>query len=458
MPPPTQGPVQGILEIQTDPGGTTRIVLDPDNADITAGGNGRSGDLVLKNGNGTEVARLGVIQEYVADVTQPTPTLIASYVGLRIRTADGVNLVRIGRIPSAPTQVTPPEEVGVIFGGTGFSGTLRMVDKNNKTRLILGRDQWNDGRLVILAPDGRKILDFDPDYAALYVGAQGHEGDLILRDGQGQESVKLDGGGRSLRLGTPSQPRIRLEGGNAWLGGNGEDGDLVMFRASGNNLATSDATVHINGGEADMRLGGSGRDGDITLKAADGRNRIQLDAGGGNVWLGGNGADGDLLLFRASEDSRTRENASIHLDGDAGDIILRNADCAEEFDLAAETPESGTVMVIDDEGCLAESRTAYDRRVAGVVSGAGDYRPGIVLDRRETGSPRGRVALAGKAYCKVDARYGAVKPGDLLTTSDTPGHAMVAADWSRAFGTVIGKALGPLSSGTGLVPALITLQ
>ena len=68
------------------------------------------------------------------------------------------------------------------------------------------------------------------------------------------------------------------------------------------------------------------------------------------------------------------------------------------------------------------------------------------------------LALVGKVYCKVDAGHGAIEIGDLLTTSPTPGHAMKAADPMRAFGAVIGKALRPLASGTGLIPILVALQ
>jgi hypothetical protein len=66
--------------------------------------------------------------------------------------------------------------------------------------------------------------------------------------------------------------------------------------------------------------------------------------------------------------------------------------------------------------------------------------------------------LAGTAYCKVDATYGGIQVGDLLTTSPTPGYAMKVTDASRAFGAVLGKALRPLASGTGLVPVLVALQ
>ena len=143
-----------------------------------------------------------------------------------------------------------------------------------------------------------------------------------------------------------------------------------------------------------------------------------------------------------------------------GDIRLTNADCAEDFDIAdAELVEPGTVMVLgDDEGALHQSCRPYDKRVAGVVSGAGDFKPGIVLDKRQTGNERKPIALLGKVFCKVDADYGSVEVGDLLTTSASPGYAMKVADPLKAFGAVIGKALRPLKEGQGLIPILIALQ
>jgi hypothetical protein len=153
---------------------------------------------------------------------------------------------------------------------------------------------------------------------------------------------------------------------------------------------------------------------------------------------------------------------NLLIDGDIevkGDIRLTNADCAEDFDITgAELVEPGTVMVLGDEGGLHESRQAFDKRVAGVISGAGDYKPGIVLDKRQSAYTRQPVALLGKVFCKVDARFGAIEVGDLLTTSPTPGHAMRTSDPLKAFGAVIGKALKPLTQGQGLIPILIALQ
>jgi len=107
---------------------------------------------------------------------------------------------------------------------------------------------------------------------------------------------------------------------------------------------------------------------------------------------------------------------------------------------------------------LQPSQTAYDKRVAGVISGAGDYKPGIVLDKQSSQSGRKPVALLGKVFCKVDAQFGAIAVGDLLTTSPTPGHAMKTNDPFKAFGAVIGKALRPLKEGQALIPILIALQ
>ncbi|HJW38164.1 MAG TPA: hypothetical protein VJ420_06075, partial [Candidatus Udaeobacter sp.] len=142
-----------------------------------------------------------------------------------------------------------------------------------------------------------------------------------------------------------------------------------------------------------------------------------------------------------------------------GDIRLTNADCAEDFEVfGTDKVEPGTVMVLHPDGALAESQSAFDKRVAGVISGAGDYKPGIVLDKKQTSNNRQPVALMGKVFCKVDAQFGAIEVGDLLTTSSTPGHAMKTSDPFKAFGAVIGKALRPLPSGQGLIPILIALQ
>jgi hypothetical protein len=143
----------------------------------------------------------------------------------------------------------------------------------------------------------------------------------------------------------------------------------------------------------------------------------------------------------------------------AGDIRLSNADCAEDFDVAAaEDIEPGTVVVIDEEGAVKRSQQAYDKRVAGVVSGAGGLKPGIILNKQESNEGRRPVALMGKVYCKVDARHSPIEVGDLLTTSSTPGYAMKADDPLKASGATMGKTLQRLAGRLDLVPILVSLQ
>jgi hypothetical protein len=115
-------------------------------------------------------------------------------------------------------------------------------------------------------------------------------------------------------------------------------------------------------------------------------------------------------------------------------------------------------MVLDDEGKLEPSSFPYDRRAAGVVSGARDLKPGLILGRRRGRPGRLPVALIGKVYFKADAGSAPIRVGDLLTTADSPGCAMRALDPVRAFGAVIGKALRPLPSGQNLIPILVALQ
>jgi hypothetical protein len=155
-------------------------------------------------------------------------------------------------------------------------------------------------------------------------------------------------------------------------------------------------------------------------------------------------------------------DGNVWISGELGvghDIVLPNADCAEDFDVAdADLIEPGMVMVVGDEGGLRQCCCAYDKRVAGVISGAGEYKPGIVLDKRDSQRNRKPVALFGKVYCKVDAGYAPIQAGDLLTTSPTAGHAMKACDPLKAFGAVVGKALCGLDQGCALIPVLVALQ
>jgi hypothetical protein len=122
--------------------------------------------------------------------------------------------------------------------------------------------------------------------------------------------------------------------------------------------------------------------------------------------------------------------------------------------------EPGTVVVLDPaigNGIMA-SIAAYDTTVAGVVSA----QPGILLG--EEGASKEQIATTGRVRVKADASRGAIAVGDLLVTSDKPGYAMrstpieIGGTAIHRSGTIVGKALEPLTDGQGEILVLLSLQ
>jgi hypothetical protein len=140
--------------------------------------------------------------------------------------------------------------------------------------------------------------------------------------------------------------------------------------------------------------------------------------------------------------------------------ITGGADIAEPFKMSSPEIPKGSVVVIDETnpGHLKLSNEAYDTRVAGIVSGANGIRPGISLHQEGAIEGGENVALSGRVYVHADAEFGDIKPGDLLTTSETPGHAMKVTDHAKAQGAILGKAMTGLKEGKGMVLVLVTLQ
>ena len=249
---------------------------------------------------------------------------------------------------------------------------------------------------------------------------------------------------------------------------------LDLTNDAGTNVTISlDGEVATSGGppEARVVVGRKSHPGKIVVRDFQGFDVFRLESPfGAHLFvgakeglaglvhiIGGLGKE-TILLDGASGDISCLDkngNKTITLDGSSGDIKLSGADCAEMFDVTAARPvDAGTVLVMDDAESLRPCDCAYDRRVAGIVSGAGGRRPGLILNGQTEGAA---VALMGRVFCKVDATNEPVEMGDLLTTSATIGHAMKASDASRTAGTVLGKAMGSLASGTGLIPVLVAL-
>jgi hypothetical protein len=271
-------------------------------------------------------------------------------------------------------------------------------------------------------------------------------------------------------------------GGVAGQGNANREADILLYRGGIDIEAASanDSSIHLSASDSRMdfrntskhnTIAFDGQRGNVACRSpSDGRLTLFYEASNANLKIGGGSSaavgDGNILLFRGGTDihSAPTSQASIHIDGGSGDILLQNAEFAEEFDVedCCKDLEPGVVLTLNEEGdqdSVSISDTAYDRKVVGVYSGAGSYKPGLILDRKPiTEKRRVPVAMMGKVYCKVDASWSPIKRGDLLASSETPGHAMKAIDPVRSVGSILGKALKSFDKGKGLVPILAMLQ
>ena len=143
----------------------------------------------------------------------------------------------------------------------------------------------------------------------------------------------------------------------------------------------------------------------------------------------------------------------------AGEVTAKGSFTGGGADFADMSPavsglEPADVLVIGPDGKLARSSEACSTAVAGVYSTKPGFIGGHGMDEDTTGKVP--LAIVGIVPVKASAENGPICPGDLLTTSGTPGHAMKAID--PANGTIIGKAMESLESGTGTIKMLVTLQ
>ena len=157
----------------------------------------------------------------------------------------------------------------------------------------------------------------------------------------------------------------------------------------------------------------------------------------GKVGIGTNNPEADLDV------NGTTRTKSLEITG--GDL----AEARHGAGGAALLP--GMVVVFDEieQGKVRPTDRPYDKKVAGVISGAGKYFAGVCLLQEELARGAAPVAQVGsvEVWC-----VGPVEVGDLLTTSEVPGHAMAISDPLRGIGCTIGKAVTALKAGErGLV-------
>ncbi len=386
-----------------------------------------------------------------------------------------------------------------------YEGQMLWLTAGNRTRaeMVLSPRTTTPSRDMAVSikyvpgPAGQRQGRLDIGQLDSEGGGAFTHGLTVLRTA-GQERLTIDASG-NVGVGT-SQPASRLHVGGGGLRVTAPmvcepicvGGESTDLRGDG-TLQVSAGSLKLNPGAGNVGVGTTSPAGRLHVRGAgsfasaqlqveqaggDGYARLRFQTATGRAWDIAESPDdqlrfftpdaGDVVTLSANGNvgiGTTSPQVALDVRGTTRTAVLEitgGADLAEPFPVAdGVLARQGMVLAIDPHqpGALRLADRAYDRRVAGVVSGANGVRPGMTMS--QAGSPADGdvpVALTGRVYVWVDASYGAVEPGDLLTSSDTPGHAMKVTDYERAHGAVIGKAMSGLATGRGLVLVLVGLQ
>jgi hypothetical protein len=462
--------VDGIIfpdgSLQTSAGGVGGGDISAVNAGTGLSGGGASGDVTLNvNFAGTGSTTMVARSDHAHDGRY--------YTEAELQTSGMAN-VNWGNLASVPVgfadgidNVGPGGELTLPYTGTistsGDAFFVRNIDSNTGQAIqgvadgttgigVFGSAYGSEGRGVLgLANSSDGLPHFGGYFSATGSNGRGvyGVGDII-----GVRGVSSTANGAGVE-------GINLGGGNGVYGsgnfGGYFDGDGYF---SGNvGIGTSVPAFKLDV----VADGNALRARSVNGNGISGEN---VSSGGGKGILGGSwyGVYGQSDTGHAVH-GKTTSGYAGYFEGKVRVEILEIAggsDMAEPFDVKeTDVIKAGMVLTIDPDnaGKLKIAKKAYDRCVAGIVSGAGGVEPGMLMTQSGSAADGEHpVALTGRVYCWADASYSNIQPGDLLTTSDTPGHAMKVADHDKAQGAVLGKAMSSLDEGKGLVLVLVSLQ
>jgi len=321
-------------------------------------------------------------------------------------------------------------------------GLIRLYNGDGEQQVYLSGDSSTGGLLRLYN---------EANIRTVYLDADGSDAAALfsLYDSAGTETIRMDaqetaGDGAEITMyNTGGTRTLQIDSDSGTQGGY-----IRLYDSAGTATITLDA----------QETAGDGAE--ITMYNAGGTRTLQIDSDSGTQ-------GGYIQLYDSAG------NATITLDGETGGdgrittqelAITGGSDLSEQFDInASMTPvEAGMLVSIDPQnpGKLIPSSTPYDRKVAGVVSGAGGIKTGMMMGQNGSiANGEYPVALTGRVYALVDTREGGkIMPGDLLTTSSVPGYAMKATDAKKRSGAIIGKAMTGLKDEKGLVLVLVSLQ
>lgn len=340
--------------------------------------------------------------------------------------------------------------------GGGGGGQIALTNTNGDTAILLdGYDAGKYAASIIMYRDGTN--DAAVKLVASETGDDG--GQLVLRNSNDKNAAILDAesdNGAHLYLRSEDGSHRMAELVATETGSDGAQ--LVLRQADGKGgiqvdaESSSGAKIRLYQDDYDDEVAGKEDDIGILIDAnytgtgttGHGRIRVRNEEGESTITL-----DADFL---GTGKGRVQTDI-LRIDG--------GSDLAESFDVTGSHPKPGFLVSIDpaNPGKLTVSTDANDPALAGVISGAGGIDPGLIMNQSGSiADGEYPVAMSGRVYCWVDADHGPVMPGDMLTTSPTPGHAMRVSRDGYVAGSVIGKAMTGLSHGRGLVLILVRPQ
>jgi hypothetical protein len=350
-------------------------------------------------------------------------------------TGDGHSLDAADGYPEDVVYVDDDGYVGI--GITPMLGTKLYVDGEIKVPYSQGFYVGAYEGLGWNGMGGDITVGSDVETVGLLVYAGSTTPSMVLESGTGEVGIGTDT--PAARLNVVGEVQIEKDSGRAL--------DVIHAATSVSQAVNFYATGDLNSGN-DML-------------------QIYMGAGSSNTCQFIECERGSDIEFAVYGDGNVYADGSYTGPADFSEMVAVST--------GASSAEPGDVMVIDPAGSrsLVRASEPRSRLVAGIYS----TRPGFVGSERDwarpgVGNDAGEpayslealagefdeipLAVVGIVPCKVSAENGPIRPGDLLVTSSTPGHAMRDAD--PAVGTVLGKALEALPSGTGVIKALVTLQ
>ena len=276
--------------------------------------------------------------------------------------------------------------------------------------------------------------------------------------------------------------------GNVGIGTSSPDAKLEVYTTANEHGVQGYSSSHTHAGVYGQSSEGTGvwgkhTDPSYTSPGVFGENTgngvgVLGDAGSGTGVIARSASGNPLEAYDTSPSSNRRfyvSNAgNTYCDGS---FTPGGADLAEMIAVSsgASAVEPGDVMVIDANNARAILKSSEPRST--LVAGIYSTKPGFIGSERNWDNSTGPseaqlgtytledvasefneipLAVVGIVLCKVSAENGPIGSGDLLVTSSTPGHAM--RDNNPQVGTVLGKALESLASGTGVIKVLVTLH